>query len=94
MSDDGEAGFLRRLARRVGREYGEARNAYQSGREAGAVPDLPTDGSGRAKLVCRRHAEQRAVEVDESGHPACFDPDHQDCRGCVEDVRDGRVETW
>lgn len=95
MSDDSdEGGFLSRLARRVGREYGEARTAYQSGRETGQVPALPTDKTGRARIVCRRYAEQRAVEVDEAGRPACFDPDHQDCRGCVEDVRDGRVETW
>lgn len=92
MSDDG--GLFRRFARRLGREYGEARTAYRTGRETGRLPTLPTDDAGRARIVCRRYAEQRAVEVDEAGRPACFDPDHQDCRGCVEDVRDGRVETW
>jgi hypothetical protein len=45
-------------------------------------------------LVCRRHAERRAVVVDENGHPSCFDPESADCRGCVEDVREGVVETW
>lgn len=95
MSDDsGESGFLLQLARRVGREYGEARAAYRSGRETGQDSALPTDDAGRTRIVCRRYAEQRAVEVDEAGRPACFDPDHQDCRGCVEDIRDGRVETW
>lgn len=52
------------------------------------------DEAGNAHIVCRRHAERRAVPIDEEGHPPCFDPDHQDCRGCVEDIRDGLIETW
>jgi len=96
MSDgDGIGGFFRRLARGAGRQYAEARESYRAGRDERRAPDdLPTDGEGRARLVCRRHAERRAVAVDEQGRPACFDPDHQDCRGCVEDIREGRIETW
>jgi hypothetical protein len=94
MSDgDGIGGFFRRLARGAGRQYAEARTAYREGLAARRF-DLPTDGEGRARLVCRRHAEKRAVEVDERGRPDCFDADHQDCQGCLEDVREGRVETW
>lgn len=55
---------------------------------------LPRDDDGDARIVCRRYAEKRAVAVDEAGRPACFDADHPDCKGCVEDVRDGAVETW
>lgn len=55
---------------------------------------LPRNEDGDARLVCRRHAEKRAVGVDDAGRPACFDPEHPDCQGCVEDVRDGVVETW
>lgn len=105
MADDGPiAGMLKRAARRAGRRYGEIRSSYRDGREAGdpehpAAVDadlsyLPRDEDGRAKLVCRRHAEKRSVAVDDAGRPSCFDPDHPDCRGCVEDVRDGQVETW
>lgn len=55
---------------------------------------LPRNENGDARIVCRRYAEKRAVAVDDAGRPACFDADHPDCQGCVEDVRDGRVETW
>jgi len=85
--------LLRSKLRSAGRQYAEAREAYRSARTA-AEFDLPTDGEGRSRLVCRRYAERRAVEVDSEGRPECFDADSQDCRGCVEDVRDGRVETW
>ncbi|MFB6172739.1 MAG: hypothetical protein ABEJ23_09415 [Haloarculaceae archaeon] len=91
MSD--EPGVLGRLARRLGREYGEARAAYRDGRGTRGG-SLPTDESGNVRIVCRRYAERRAVAFDDAGRPACFDPDHQDCQGCVEDVRDGQVETW
>lgn len=84
--------FIRTKLRRAGEEFEEARDAYRAGR-ADAF-DLPTDDAGRAKIVCRRHAERRAVRVDSEGHPACFDADHPDCRGCAEDVREGVVETW
>jgi hypothetical protein len=87
--------LVRSTLRSVGRQYEEAKRAYREGRrEADLDLDLPRDDSGRVRLVCRLHAERRAVDVDGAGHPACFDPDHPDCRGCVEDVREGVVETW
>lgn len=85
--------FLRSTLRGAGRQYEEARHAYGEARAA-ALADLPTDEEGRARVVCRRYAEKRAVRLDEKARPECFDPDHQDCRGCVEDVREGQVETW
>jgi len=92
---DGIEGFFRRLARGAGRQYGEARHSYRAGRDGRRAPEnLPTDEADRAKLVCRRHAEQRAVAVDAEGRPACFDAEHQDCQGCLEDIREGRIETW
>lgn len=93
MSDpDGIPGFLRSKLRAAGRQYAEAREAYGEGKTA-AVTDLPTDEEGRAKLVCRRYAERRAVTLDGDGRPACYE-DHPDCEGCVEDIRDGTVQTW
>lgn len=56
--------------------------------------DVPTDETGRARLVCRRYAERRAVDLDEEGRPACFRAEHPDCVGCFEDVRAGCIETW
>jgi hypothetical protein len=94
MSDpDRLSRFLRTKLRGAGRQYAEARRAFQEARTE-AVAELPTDDSGRARLVCRRFAEQRAVEVDAEARPACFEADHPDCEGCVEDIRDGCVETW
>jgi len=94
MSDDGRlARFLRSKLRAAGRQVESARHSYAEARE-GARADLPTGEDGGARIVCRRHAERRAVAVDERGRPACFDADHPDCRGCVEDIRAGRVETW
>lgn len=46
------------------------------------------------RIVCRRYAEKRAVTLDEEGCPACFDADHPDCEGCVEDLYAGTIETW
>ena len=69
----------------------EAREAYRSAKLASG---LPTDDAGRARIVCRRHAERRATALDEEYRPACFEADHPDCEGCVEDVRAGRIETW
>ncbi|SEO56432.1 hypothetical protein SAMN04487948_103252 [Halogranum amylolyticum] len=90
--------FVRTTFRSAGRRYAEARSAYHEGRdETGDESDrfdLPRDDEGNARLVCRRYAERRAVAVDAEGRPACFDPDHPDCRGCAEDVREGVVETW
>ena len=93
MSDrDGLSGFLRSKLRAAGRQYAEARDAY-SGAKAAALTDLPTDGDGHAKVVCRRYAERRAVALDGECRPECYD-DHPDCEGCVEDIRDGTVGTW
>jgi len=102
--------FLRDRLRNAGRQYARARTAFsegkagvdtaddlptdEEGRAVDTADDLPTDEEGRAKLVCRRYAEKRAVELDEKGRPACFDADHTDCVGCVEDIEAGRIETW
>lgn len=85
--------FLRTTMRNAGRQLAEARHAYDSARES-ALADLPTDDNSRAQLVCRRHAERRAVRLDGDARPVCFDADHPDCAGCVEDIRDGCIETW
>jgi hypothetical protein len=85
--------FLRTKLRSAGRQYADARRAYRDARRA-ALADLPRDKEGRARIVCRRYAERRAVALDSQARPNCFEPDHPDCEGCVEDVRDGRVETW
>lgn len=77
----------------VGKQYEETKRVYTDAKAA-ALADLPTDDEGRARIVCRRHAEKRAVSVDPECRPACFDPEHPDCRGCVEDIRDDRIETW
>lgn len=91
--------LVRMKLRSAGRQWGEARREFEAGRESADdplvdLPDLPTDDEGRARIVCRRHAERRAVDLDGAGRPHCFDPDHQDCQGCVEDIRDDRIETW
>jgi hypothetical protein len=94
--------FLRTKLREAGEQYeelrnstdsqlGEAREAYQSARNARG---LPTDERDRAKIVCRRYAERRAALLDEEYRPACYEAGHPDCEGCVEDVREGRIETW
>jgi len=88
--------FMRDRLRELGREYERTRRAYTAGKnEADPSPAdaLPTDEDGHAKLVCRRYAERRAVDIDD-GVPACFDPDHTDCVGCVEDIEAGRIEIW
>jgi hypothetical protein len=90
--DDRLERFIRTKLRSAGRQFEEVRSAYREGQAEGF--DLPTDEDGRAKIVCRRHAERRTVAVDAEGKPACFDADHPDCRGCVEDIREGVVETW
>ncbi|WP_222916169.1 hypothetical protein [Natrinema sp. SYSU A 869] len=69
----------------------EARDSYEVAKNARG---LPTDEAGRAKIVCRRYAEQRAAKLDEEYRPACYEAGHPDCEGCAEDVRDGRIETW
>ena len=85
--------FLETTFRSASQQIDDARRAYSDAKRS-ALADLPQDEAGRAKIVCRRYAERRAVSLDEQARPACFDPDHQDCRGCVEDVREGVVETW
>lgn len=98
--DDRLDGLLRRKFREAGRQYARARDAYREGRDDddGSGDDanvsLPRDDEGRARLVCRRNADRRAVAVDDDGRPACFEAGHPDCEGCAEDVRDGIVETW
>lgn len=85
--------FIRDRLRLAGRQFQEARRAYEEAK-ASTLVDLPTDEEGRARIVCRRYAERRAVRLDDRAHPECFDPEHLDCRGCVEDIHDERVETW
>lgn len=77
----------------AGKQFEEARRAYSDAKTA-TLADLPTDDEGRARIVCRRYAEKRAVSLDEEARPACYDPDHRDCRGCVEDIQERRIETW
>lgn len=91
--------FVRDTLRDAGRQYEESKRAYREGRgedepSASTPADLPRDEEGRLRLVCRRYAERRAVAVDDEGRPACYEAGHPDCEGCVEDVRDGVVETW
>ncbi|MFB6192029.1 MAG: hypothetical protein ABEI11_01770 [Haloarculaceae archaeon] len=86
------ARLLRTKLRSAGRGFEEARRAYESGKTT-ARADLPTDEEGRARIVCRRYAERRAVELD-GVYPACYEAGHPDCEGCVEDVREGTVETF
>lgn len=95
MDDRGRlARVLRRSAREAGRRYERARQAYWAAHDETLGDGLPTDRRGRARLVCRRYADRRAVAVDAAGRPACFDAGHPDCEGCREDVLRGRVETW
>jgi hypothetical protein len=89
--DDRLERFIRTTFRSAGRRYAEARNAYYEGRTAA---DLPRDDEGRVRIVCRREAERRAVTLDDADRPACYEAGHPDCEGCVEDVREGVVETW
>ena len=85
--------LLRTKLRSAGKQYAEAKRAYSDARTAAAV-EVPTDEAGRAKIVCRRHAERRRVSLDDAARPHCFDAEHRDCRGCVEDIREDRIETW
>lgn len=85
--------FLQSTVRSASRQVTDAKRAYSDAKRS-ALADLPQDDSGRAKIVCRRHAERRGVSLDDQARPACFDADHQDCQGCVEDICDGVVETW
>jgi hypothetical protein len=95
MADDDDRlkRFIGTALRSVGTQLSEAKQAYSNGKRAAAA-GLPRDSEGRGRIVCRRHAERRAVSLDEEGRPTCFDPEHPDCRGCVEDIEDGSIETW
>jgi len=86
------ARLIRTKLRSAGRQYETARREYAAGKSGG--DGLPTDGDGKARIVCRRYAEKRTVAVDAKGRPDCFEADHPDCEGCAADVRDGVVETW
>lgn len=90
-SDGGIGGYIRRALRSAGRQYAESREQFTAGK---TVSRLPTDEHGRAKLVCRRYADRRAVMLSDADVPACFDAENVDCQGCLEDVREGVVETW
>lgn len=85
--------FVRSTLQSAGRQLAEAKRAYEIAKVS-AQSDLPQEKDGRARLVCRRYADQRAVQIDERGRPACFDAEHPDCQGCREDVLNGTVETW
>jgi hypothetical protein len=96
MTNDESGRFARALRatlRSAGRQLAEARAAYSDAKRS-ALADLPQDSDGKARLVCRRHADQRAVRLDDQGRPSCYDAAHPDCQGCAEDVQDGTVETW
>ena len=94
--------FVRSKLREAGEEFEElrassrsnleeAREAYRIARNARSIP---TDEADRARIVCRRYAERRAARLDEEFRPACYEAGHPDCEGCVEDVHEGRIETW
>lgn len=102
--DDRLERFLRIKLREVGKRYAEtresanqqmneAKEAYRNAQDT-VLADLPQDEHGRAKIVCRRHVERRAVRLDKEGRPACFDAEHPACEGCVEDIRERTIETW
>ena len=94
MEEDGRVErFLRAKLRSAGEQVAQAQDAYRRAKRATAF-DLPIDDGGNARIVCRRYAEQRAVAVDADGRPACFEAGHSDCEGCLEDIQDGRIETW
>ncbi|MFC7018464.1 MULTISPECIES: DUF7091 family protein [Haloarcula] len=94
MGDDDRLGrFIRDGLRSAGRQLSDAKRAYSNGKRA-ALAGLPSDDEGRARIVCRRYAERRAAALDEQLRPVCYDADHPDCQGCLEDIRAGSVETF
>ena len=93
MDGDSVRRTLKNVLQSAGRQIGEAQDAFTAAKRS-ALADLPLDEDGKAKIVCRRHAERRAVGLDRDARPACFDAEHPDCQGCAEDVQDGTVETW
>lgn len=78
--------FVRTTLRKAGRRYERARRDYEDARNS--VFD------DRARIVCRRYAERRTVELDANDRPECYEAGHPDCEGCVEDLHNGTVETW
>lgn len=82
--------WVKKAARRAGRTVGEASDEYAEGKIANS---LPQDEDGRAKIVCRRYSERRAVEI-QGGRPECFEAGDEDCESCVRDIAAGHVETW
>ena len=102
MADRRLERFLRSKLQGAGEQYeqlrgstdeqlADARAAYETAKNARRLPE---DEKGRAKIVCRRYAERRAAKLDELYRPACYEDDHPDCEGCVEDIHEGRIETW
>jgi len=85
--------FLRTKINDVGRQFEEAKREYAEARTQ-ALADLPTDDDDRARIVCRRYAEKRAVQLDTEARPRCYESGHTDCEGCVEDIQDGTIQTW
>ncbi|MEM4780669.1 MAG: hypothetical protein QXG03_03790 [Halalkalicoccus sp.] len=79
--------LVRSKFRAAGRRYEEARRDYADARDTAR-------GGERVNIVCRRYAEKRSVELDSAGRPECYDADHPDCEGCVEDLQAGTIETW
>lgn len=91
MSDDGWLGRLvRATARTVGRRYAEAGRTYRDSRSATRAGRLYDQ---HARIVCRRYVQKRTVVLD-GYEPDCFEAGHPDCEGCVEDIREGAIETW
>ena len=88
MADLG--GLLRSAARRAGRTVGAAKRQFVGAKIEGSVP---ADEKGRARIVCRRAAERRSVDLVD-GAPACYAANHPDCESCVADLADGSIETW
>ena len=103
MTDEPEDdSFLRRQLREAGERYqrmrdsgdGQFADAKEAYRAAKNASQLPTDEDDRVKIVCRRHVEKRARALDEEYRPSCYEAGHPDCEGCVEDIHEGRIETW
>ncbi|MFB6113783.1 MAG: hypothetical protein ABEJ58_06730 [Halodesulfurarchaeum sp.] len=82
--------WLGDAARSAGRTVESAREEFTEGK---IEASLPRDEDGRAKIVCRRYAERRAVTLD-GAKPECFEEGHDDCVACAEDISEGTVETW
>ena len=91
MSDERGLGrVFQSAARAAGRRYAEAKRAYGHGRTRASAEGLYDE---HARIVCRRYAQKRTVVLD-GYEPDCFETGHPDCEGCVEDIREGSVETW